>query len=327
MTAIIFGSFAYDNIMLFPDAFKKHILPDKIDQLNVCFMTPEMRREFGGCAGNISFNLKLLGAPVIPIGSVGKDFNEYENWLKKHAINCQFLHVQQDILTAQAFIITDTDENQITVFHPGAMNFSHANKADDFLKTSTETHIAIISPDGRDGMLQHATQLVTANTPFIFDPGQGLPMFSSEELKTFIAQANWVVLNQYEWQLLHQSTGMSIEEVTQQVHALIITQGEQGSTIHTLEQSYKIPVAKPQCVIDPTGCGDAYRAGLLYGLMHNIDWQNTGKIAALMGAINIEQHGTQNHIFTIDEFRTRYKENFSMAMPECVYSNDGISAV
>ncbi|SMN10992.1 Sugar kinases, ribokinase family [uncultured Candidatus Thioglobus sp.] len=320
MSAIIFGSFAYDNIMSFPDAFKKHILPDRIDQLNVCFMTPTMRREFGGCAGNISFNLKLLGSYPIPIGSVGKDFMPYDNWLEKHEISRQFLHVQQDIFTAQAFIITDIDENQITVFHPGAMNFSHVNNADNPLKKSTEINIGIISPDGRDGMLQHATQLVTANIPFIFDPGQGLPMFSSEELKNFIAQANWIALNQYEWQLLSQCTSMSIQEVTQQLQALIITQGENGSVIHTSEQTYEIPIAKPKCVIDPTGCGDAYRAGLLYGIMYDIDWQQTGQIAALMGAINLEQHGTQNHTFTMDEFRTRYKENFSMTMPRSMSS-------
>ena len=314
MKAIIFGSFAYDNIMLFPDAFKKHILPEKIDRLNVCFMTPEMRREFGGCAGNISYNLKLLGSEPIPVGSVGSDFAPYDAWLAKHAISRQCLHIQQDTLTAQAFIVTDTDENQITIFHPGAMNFSHANKVGDFADTLTQDAIGIIAPDGRDGMLQHATQLVAANIPFIFDPGQGLPMFSGAELKTFIRQANWVILNQYEWELVHQSTGMSIQAITQQVQALIITQGEQGSVIHTAEKSYQIPIAKAQDVIDPTGCGDAYRAGLLYGLSHRMNWQQTGQIAALMGSINVEQHGTQNHTFTIDQFRMRYQENFSMHM-------------
>jgi adenosine kinase len=308
MTALICGSFAYDNIMVFQDHFKNHILPDKIHILNVSFLVPEMRREFGGCAGNIAYNLKLLGGEPLPMGTVGNDFSPYSEWLNRCAISDRYIRSIDGAYTAQAFITTDLDDNQITAFHPGAMSFAHQNKVTD----AQGVTIGIISPDGRDGMIQHAQQFAEANIPFIFDPGQGMPMFDGNELKRFIEQATWVTVNDYEWQLLKERTGFDIADVTARVKALIITRGGEGSQIHTREKVHEIPAAKPEKLSDPTGCGDAYRAGLLYGLMQNADWEITGRIASLMGAIKIAQHGTQNHRFTRPEFDAQFEQVFGM---------------
>ena len=310
MSALICGSFAYDNIMVFPDHFKNHILPDKVHMLNVCFMVPEMRREFGGCAGNIAFNLNLLGGKAIPMGTLGKDFDPYRYWMEKHKLDQTHLKIIDDEFTGQAFITTDLDDNQITAFHPGAMNFSHENKVSDAEGIS----IGIISPDGRDGMIQHASQFVESGIPFVFDPGQGLPMFNINDLKNFIHQATWVAVNDYEWQMVQERTGMSPHDVAEQVDALIVTKSGEGSVIYTKDKRYEIPSVRTEKLEDPTGCGDAYRAGLLYGLMNDMDWETTGRIASLMGAIKIESHGTQNHSFTMDEFKARFKESFNREM-------------
>ncbi len=307
MLALICGSFAYDNIMIFPDKFKSHILPDKVHMLNVCFMVPDIRREFGGCAGNIAFNLKLLEGNAVPMGTVGKDFDPYRYWMQKNNIDQTYLKIIEESFTAQAFIITDIDDNQITAFHPGAMYFSHQNK----VSYTKEIDIGIISPDGRDGMIQHASQFAEADIPFIFDPGQGLAMFESEDLKTFLNQATWVTVNDYEWQMMQDRTDIILRDVLESVNALIVTKGGEGSLIYTKEKCYEIPVATPSKLEDPTGCGDAYRAGLLYGLMNDMDWETTGRIASLMGAIKIENHGTQNHFFTTEEFKVRFKEAFA----------------
>jgi adenosine kinase len=306
MSALICGSFAYDTIMVFHDKFKNHILPDKVHILNVSFLVPTMRREFGGCAGNIAYNLKLLGGDPLPMGTVGNDFGPYGEWMDKHGIPRKHLKTLSDTYTAQAFITTDQDDNQITAFHPGAMNFAHeVNVAD-----AKEATIGMVSPDGRDGMLAHAEQFAEAGVPFIFDPGQGLPMFNGEELLSFIDKATWVTLNDYEAQLVADRTGKSFHELAERVEALIITRGGEGSHIYTQKHRHEVPVAKTHAVNDPTGCGDAYRAGLLYGLMNNMDWETTGRIAALIGAIKIAEHGTQNHSFTKDEFEAKFKENF-----------------
>ncbi len=310
MSALICGSFAYDNIMVFPDQFKNHILPDKVHMLNVCFMVPEMRREFGGCAGNIAFNLNLLGGKAIPMGTLGKDCDPYRYWMDKHKIDQTHLKVIEDEFTGQAFITTDLDDNQITAFHPGAMNFSHENKVSDAEGIS----IGIISPDGRDGMIQHASQFVESGIPFVFDPGQGLPMFNINDLKNFINQATWIAVNDYEWQMVQERTDMTPHDVAEHVDALIVTKSGEGSVIYTKNKRYEIPIARTEKLEDPTGCGDAYRAGLLYGLMNEMDWETTGRIASLMGAIKIESHGTQNHSFTMDEFKARFKESFNREM-------------
>ena len=306
MSALICGSFAYDNIMVFPDQFKNHILPDKVHMLNVSFMVPEMRREFGGCAGNIAFNLNMLGANVVPMGTVGKDFDPYRYWMDKNKIDQTHLKVIDGAFTGQAFITTDLDDNQITAFHPGAMDYAHENTVSDAEGIS----IGIISPDGRDGMIQHANQFVEADIPFVFDPGQGLPMFTEEDLKNFFKQATWITVNDYEWQMMQEKTDMSPHDVAELVDALIVTKGGEGSLIYTTEKRYEIPSATPSKLEDPTGCGDAHRAGLLYGLMNDMDWETTGRIASLMGAIKIESHGTQNHSFTMDEFKEKFKSNF-----------------
>ncbi len=306
MAALICGSFAFDNIMVFQDRFKHHILPDKIHILNVSFLVPKLRREFGGCAGNIAYNLKLLGGQPLPMGTVGSDFAPYAEWMDRHHIERKHVRTVVDSLTAQAFITTDLDDNQITAFHPGAMEHSHLNKVADAAGAS----IGIIAPDGRDGMLEHAHQCRGAGIPFIFDPGQGMPMFNGEELKHFIMDATWVTVNDYESQLMQERTGWTPAEIAQHVEALIVTRGGEGSTIHRRQGTLEIPAAKPKQLVDPTGCGDAYRAGLLYGLMHKLDWYVTGRIASLMGAIKIEHAGTQNHRFTRTEFEQRYANEF-----------------
>ena len=305
--ALICGSVAYDTILLFPDRFKSHILPDKIHILNVSFLVPEMRREFGGCAANIAYGLKLLGDKGIAMATAGHDFAPYKERMLKQGISVEHIKIIEGTYTAQAFITTDLDDNQITAFHPGAMQHAHLNKVAD---AGAGVAIGIVAPDGRQAMIQHAAQFAAAGIPFIFDPGQGMPMFGDDELRTFIAQASWVTLNDYEWGLLQQKTGLSIPEVTAQVKALIVTHGAEGSVIHTQGRTLRIPCAKPRAVVDPTGCGDAYRAGLIHGLLKGLDWETTGRTASLMGAIKIESRGPQNHVFSPAEFERRYRENF-----------------
>lgn len=307
MSVLICGSMAYDNIMVFPDKFKNHILPDKVHMINVSFLVPEMRREFGGCAGNIAYGLNLLdGNLPVTMATVGKDFAPYADWMEQHNISQKHISVIDEAFTGQAFITTDLDDNQITAFHPGAMNESHQNKVSD----AADIKLGIISPDGRDGMLQHAEQFVEAGIPFIFDPGQGMPMFDGDDLKKFIEQATWVTVNDYEWEMMQERTGLSPHEIAEQVEALIVTGGGEGSYIYTKDKRHDIPCVKPTAVNDPTGCGDAYRAGLLYGLINDLDWGTIGRIASLMGSIKIAEHGTQNHSFTLDEFKEQFRSNF-----------------
>lgn len=305
MSALICGSFAYDTIMVFQDKFKNHILPDQVHILNVSFLVPEMRREFGGCAGNIAFNLKLLGEEPLPMATVGKDFSPYAEWMDKFEISRKYIK-EVDSYTGQAFITTDQDDNQITAFHPGAMSFSHDNSV---LKTEG-VKVGIVAPDGRDGMIQHARDFAEAGIPFIFDPGQGLPMFDGDDLMAFAEQATWIALNDYEAQLFAERTGKSAEELSEMVEALIITRGGKGSQIYSKGKCHDIPIAKVSELKDPTGCGDAFRAGILYGILNDLDWDTAGRIASLMGAIKIESNGTQNHAFTMEEFKKRYKVNF-----------------
>ncbi len=306
MSALICGSFAYDNIMVFPDRFRNHILPDKIHILNVSFLVPELRREFGGCAGNIAYNLKQLGGNPLPMGTVGSDFGPYAQWLERCGIDASHLTVIEEAYTAQAFITTDLDDNQITAFHPGAMNFAHHNRVEE----AVGVKIGIVAPDGREGMIEHAAQFAEAGIPFIFDPGQGLPMFDGEELKAFIHQATWVTVNDYEWQLMNDRTGWDEARVLEQVEALVITRGGEGAEVHTREGCLKVPAARTGTVLDPTGCGDAFRAGLLYGLERGLSWEVTARLAAVLGAIKIEHHGTQNHQFDLEIVLQRYRESY-----------------
>ena len=311
MRTLICGSFAYDQIMVFEDRFKNHILPDKIHMLNVSFLVPEMRREFGGCAGNIAYGLKLLGGDPVAMGTVGDDFGPYAAWMDERGIDRSHVAVVEGTFTAQAFIVTDLDDNQINAFHPGAMSFSHRNRVGEV----ADVGLGIVSPDGRDGMIEHAQQFHDAGIPFIFDPGQGLPMFDADALRKFIGQATWLSANDYEWEMIAERTGMTIAEALGGdagggLQAVIITRGKDGSTIHTRQGRIDIPVVSVADCKDPTGCGDAYRAGLLYGLANRFDWQTTGRIASLMGAIKIAADGTQNHRFTRDEFHSRFRAAF-----------------
>ena len=305
--ALICGSLAFDTIMVFGDRFANHILPDMIHILNVSFLVPQMRREYGGCAGNIAYNLALLGDEAVPMATVGSDFGPYRERLERAGIATEHVRVIEGELTAQAFITTDLDDNQITAFHPGAMQHSHVNRVNE----ARGITLGIVAPDGRAGMIEHAAQFASAGIPFIFDPGQGLPMFGAEELQSFISQARWVTVNDYEWQLLQQKSHWGVREITSRVEALIVTLGAAGAVIHTRGEEILIPPAPVREVVDPTGCGDAFRAGLIHGLLHGLDWPRTGHIAALMGAIKVESRGTQNHRFTREEFAQRLASTFS----------------
>lgn len=304
--ALICGSVAFDTIMVFEDRFRNHILPDKIHMLNVSFLVPQMRREYGGCAGNIAYNLRLLGDAGYPMATVGRDFDLYAQWMRANGVPTDYIRVIDSEHTAQGFVTTDLDDNQIWAFHPGAMQQSHLNQVSE----AQDIAIGIVAPDGREGMVQHAAQFAAQRIPFIFDPGQGLPMFGGEELRTFITQATWLAVNDYEWQVLQQKTGWGATEVRQRVEALIVTRGAHGSVIYSADREIVIPCAKPAQLVDPTGCGDAYRAGIIHGLLHGLDWQTTGRVASLLGAIKIETRGTQNHSFTVAQFEQRYRENF-----------------
>jgi adenosine kinase len=306
MRTLICGSIAYDTIMVFRDRFKNHILPDRLHILNVAFLVPDMRREFGGCAGNIGYNLGLLGGEPLIMATVGDDYAPYEARLKELKLTRQHIRAIPNTYTAQAFITTDLDDNQITAFHPGAMNHSHENHAHE----AKDVELGIIAPDGREGMLQHAAELHAAGVPFVFDPGQGLPMFSGEELMRFVERASYVTVNDYEGEMLQERTGKRLEELARKVKALVVTLGARGSLIMTNGQQVEIPAVTAQQVLDPTGCGDAFRAGLLYGIAAGFDWAVSGRLASLLGSIKITSRGGQNHHFTRDEIAQRYKESF-----------------
>ncbi len=309
MRTLITGSVAYDTIMVFPDRFKNHLLADQLHILNVCFLTPEMRREYGGCAANIGYNLKLLGGEPLVMATVGEDIEPYLARLAGLDLSDAYLRKISGQFTAQAFITTDLDNNQIIAFHPGAMNFSHENRIDAALGAK----LAIIAPDGKEGMLQHARQCAAAGIPFVFDPGQGLPMFSGDELAEFVRLADYVAVNDYEGKLLEDKTGQSLAGIAKSVKALILTLGAQGSRVFSAGQEHEIPIVKANAIVDPTGCGDAYRAGLLYGIAHSWDWPTTGRLGALMGSIKIERRGGQNHTFSSGEIADRFKREFGYA--------------
>lgn len=309
MSALICGSFAYDTIMVYPGYFKNEILPDKVHILNVSFLVPQLRREFGGCAGNIAYNLHMLGGDARPMGTVGKDFDAYAAWMDKLGVSRAHLRAVPEAYTAQAYITTDLDDNQITAFHPGAMSFAHTQDI-----ATKGVKFGSVSPDGRDGMLLHARQFAEAGVPFLFDPGQGLPMFSGEELRDFIDKAAYVAVNDYEGEMLTERTGLSLKQIGERVEALIVTRGGKGSHIFHKAKVLEIPCAKAESLADPTGCGDAYRGGLLYGLLQGMDWGTIGRIASLMGAIKIERVGPQNHRVNPDAFRARFKQEFRRSL-------------
>lgn len=306
MRTLICGSIAYDTIMVFEDQFKRHILPDKIHVLNVAFLVPEIRREFGGCAANIAYNLQMLNGEPLMMATVGDDFQPYACRLEKLGLTQTHVRHVKDTFTAQAFITTDLDDNQITAFHPGAMNFSHQNSVKDAANIS----LGIVAPDGRDGMMAHAREFYETGIPFMFDPGQGLPMFDGDELLDFIDKASFIAVNDYESQLLQSRTGLTLKKLAAMVEAFIETKGPEGSIIHASGRQFHIPPVKPKQIVDPTGCGDAYRAGLLYGIANGLDWQTTGQLASLMGALKIAHRGGQNHRYQREEIDQLYFEAF-----------------
>ena len=306
MNTLICGSLAFDNIMVFGDRFKNHILPEQIHILNVAFLVPEMRREYGGCAGNIAYNLMLLGGEPLIMATVGDDATPYLERLDRLGLPRTHVRHVPGSFTAQAFITTDLDDNQITAFHPGAMGFSHLNKV-EHAKTAK---LGIVAPDGREGMMQHARDFAAAGVPFIFDPGQGLPMFNGDELLDFIGLADYACFNDYEAKLLSDRTGRSLEQLAGDVKALIVTRGGEGSEIYADDRRYDIPCVPAAQVVDPTGCGDAYRAGLLYGIANGFDWPTTGRLAAVMGAIKIAHRGGQSHQPSREEISELYRRTF-----------------
>jgi adenosine kinase len=306
MSVMLCGSLAFDTVMVFKGRFQEHILPDRIHMLSVAFLVPEMRRNYGGVAGNIAYNLALLGESAEILATVGDDFGMYASWLDRCGISRRFVKVVPETYTAQAFITTDLDDNQITAFHPGAM--SHSGTVS--VPSDAGIHLGLVGPDSREGMVGHAAEFRAAGIPFIFDVGQGLPMFDGAELRQFIDQAEWVIVNDYEAKLLEERTGYTAADVAARCSAYIVTRGAQGSLVHTVGEVYDIPVVPAQRIADPTGCGDAYRAGLIYGLLQGYDWTTTARIASIIGSVKIEHHGTQNHSFTLDSIKDRFEATF-----------------
>ncbi|MCK9261384.1 MAG: carbohydrate kinase family protein [Azoarcus sp.] len=310
MSILVCGSMAYDTIMVFHDRFKNHILPEQIHILNVSFLVPDLRREFGGCAGNIAYNLRLLGDDPLIMATVGDDVAAYRQRLESLGIRQDHVRHVPGTYTAQAFITTDTDDNQITAFHPGAMMHSHLNRVQD----AADATLGIVAPDGRDGMLRHVDGFAEAGVPFIFDPGQALPILSGDELLHCLKLARYCTVNDYEARLMCDKTGRTLEQLAAEVDALVVTLGADGSEIHANGECIRIPVVKVDDIVDPTGCGDAYRAGLLYGLSQGWDWTRTGRLAAVMGAIKIGHRGGQNHNPSRNEIASMYEVAFGEAL-------------
>ncbi len=306
MSILVCGSIAYDTIMVFRDQFKNHILPDQIHILNVAFLVPDLRREYGGCAGNIAYSLKLLGEEPLVMATVGHDFEPYERRMDMLGLSRRHVRRLDDHFTAQAFITTDIDDNQITAFHPGAMSQSHQNRIGE----AGGVRLAIVSPDGRQGMLEHARDLARAGIPYVLDPGQGLPMFSGEDVLEMLAGARCLTVNDYEARLVEQKTGRSLAELSARVEAVVVTRGAEGADVHFSGQQIHVPAVRPDSLVDPTGCGDAFRAGLLYGMARGWDWRRSARLASLMGSIKIAHRGGQNHRVSREEVERRFRDAF-----------------
>ena len=312
MATLICGSLAYDNIMTFQGRFREHILPEQVHILNVSFLVPTMRREFGGCAGNIAYALKLLGGDARIMATLGAmDAQPYLDRFEHLGLATDHVRIVPDTYSAQAMITTDLDNNQITAFHPGAMMQSHLNRADE----AAGIRLAIVAPDGFEGMVQHTEKLAAAGIPFIFDPGQGLPLFSGEALRRAIELATYVAVNDYEAKLVCNKTGWSLDDIASRVDALIVTYGENGAHIHHSGTCETIPVVAAARVVDPTGCGDAFRGGLLYGIENGLDWATTGRLASLMGSLKIEHSGPQTYAPSRDEISQRFEQAFGYRLP------------
>ena len=305
-TALLCGSLAFDKIMQYHGRFGDTLLADQLHRVNVSFLVPTLRTEYGGCAANIAYNLKMIGGEPLMMGTLGQDGGDYLKRMEEQGLETRGIRTIAEAYTAQCFVTADQDNNQINAFHPGAMEYSHQNNVAD----QGAIRVAIISPDGRDGMIKHARDCAEQKVPFMFDPGQQLPMFSGEELITFIGQASYLACNDYEFEMVMDRTGLSQADIAARLDALIITRGEAGSDIYAGGEHIKIPAVTAPSVVDPTGCGDAYRAGLLFGITNDLDWATSGRIASLMGAIKIASAGGQNHRFTPEEFDAQFETAF-----------------
>ncbi|MGE0356532.1 MAG: carbohydrate kinase family protein [Burkholderiales bacterium] len=306
MAILVCGSIAYDTIMVFRDQFKNHILPEQIHILNVAFMVPDLRREYGGCAGNIAYSLKLLGEDPLIMATVGHDAEPYQRRLDQLGLSRRHVRALPEHFTAQAFITTDIDDNQITAFHPGAMSQSHLNR----IAETDGVGLAIVSPDGRQGMVEHARDLARAGIPYVLDPGQGLPMFTGEDILGMLAGARCLTVNDYEARMVEQKTGRTISRLAESVEAVVVTRGAEGAEVHCGGQQILVPAVKPDSLVDPTGCGDAFRAGLLYGMARGWEWLKSARLASLMGAIKIAHRGGQNHRPAREEIAVRFAAAF-----------------
>jgi adenosine kinase len=305
-TALICGSLAFDKIMQYHGRFGETLLADHLHRVNVSFLVPTLRTEYGGCAANIAYNLKLLGGDPLIMAAIGQDGGEYLQRFDQLGISTRAIRTIPHAYTAQCFVTADLDNNQINAFHPGAMQFAHENNVADWKPLA----VAIIAPDGREGMIKHGRDCAASGVPFMFDPGQQLPMFSGEELITFIDQASYLAANDYEFEMVMDRTGLTLADIAGRLDALIITRGDKGSEIHAGGERHDIPAVPAEKVLDPTGCGDAYRAGLLYGITNGFDWPTSGRIASLLGSIKIAHQGGQNHSFTREEIATRFEHAF-----------------
>jgi adenosine kinase len=312
MTApvLICGSVAFDTIAVFEGQFKDHILPDRIHALSVSFLVPRMRREFGGCAGNIAYNLKLLGGHPIPVATVGEDASDYVQRFKQLGIEVKMIRSLPGTLTAQCFITTDLDDNQITAFHPGAMDRSSENDL-----TGHQAAWAIVAPDSKAGMMANAKRLHAQGTPFIFDLGQAMPLFDGDDIMSMLSLAQALTVNDYEASVVEQRTGKTIAALAKNLRAVVVTRGAMGATLYTEGQEQHIDPVKPQGLVDPTGCGDANRAGLLYGLTQGWSWSDACKLGNLMGSIKIASRGPQNHAPSRAEIDAMLSAYCSLRLP------------
>lgn len=291
MRVLISGSIAYDSIMSFSGAFTDYFVPDQLHRLNLSFVTSEMRREFGGCAPNIAYGLKALGANPVILGAAGNDFAPYRYRLEKLGIDDRHIAIFDDCFTAQAYITTDKNNNQIASFHPGAM----LKSSEVHVSNATHIDFGVVSPNSLDAMIQHCHEFTQADIPFLFDPGQNILLFSGDELMACVKLCQYLVVNHYEGTLLSEKTGRSLKDIANMVTALVVTNSENGSTIYANNEEIQINAITAEKIVDPTGCGDAYRAGLVYGILADWDWEKIGYLASLMGAIKIASRGAQNY--------------------------------
>jgi adenosine kinase len=305
-TTLICGSLAFDKIMQYHGRFAETLLADQLHRVNVSFLVPTLRTEYGGCSANIAYNLMLLGGEPLIMATIGQDGGAYLDRFKKLGIETRAIRTIEHAYTAQCFVTADQDNNQINAFHPGAMQFAHENNVGD----QGQLAVAIIAPDGREGMIKHARDCAALGVPFMFDPGQQLPMFSGEELIKFIDEATYLAANDYEFEMVMDRTGLTLADIASRLDALIITRGDKGSDIHAGGERYDIPAVPAAEVVDPTGCGDAYRAGLLYGITNGFDWPTTGRLASLLGSIKIAHQGGQNHSFTAAGIADKFEAAF-----------------